>query len=64
MPAPDAAEYLSAQAIADMTSVHVATVWEWAKQPGFPAPYRLSAKATRWKRREFEDWLETKRAPR
>lgn len=58
----DAAEYLSAQDIATITGVHVATVWEWAKQPGFPVSFRLSAKATRWRRAEFDKWMEMKRA--
>lgn len=58
----DAAEYLSAQDIATITGVHVATVWEWARQPGFPTAFRISAKATRWRRSEFDAWIETKRA--
>ncbi|TCK28009.1 AlpA family transcriptional regulator [Ancylobacter aquaticus] len=59
---PEAAEYLSAQDIATITGVHVATVWAWAKQPGFPVAYRFGSRATRWKRAEFQAWAEEKRS--
>ena len=56
-------ELLSAKQGAEYTGVTIGTWWEWARTvPDFPKPLRISARCTRWKRSEIDDFLESRRA--
>lgn len=49
---------LKVQQVAQMLEVCKATVWAYAKSnPQFPKPYKLAAKATRWKLNEITAYI-------
>lgn len=49
---------LTARGVAFETGTSEATIWRWnAKDPSFPAPVKLSAGCTRWRRADVEAWI-------
>jgi prophage regulatory protein len=38
-------------------NVHHSTIWRWVKNNGFPRPIRIGVRATAWRRRDIESWL-------
>ncbi|WP_239113570.1 helix-turn-helix transcriptional regulator [Shimia biformata] len=50
-------KYLSVKAVAHRFGVHKATIWRWfANNPDFPEPVKLSAKTTRWREEDLEEY--------
>lgn len=65
--APKKEEYVTPKEAAEILSVSVRTIWNWAadprkKQAGFPKAIRLSKSATRFPRSELEAFAEAMRA--
>lgn len=46
-------QLITAQNVADLLSVHRATVWRWAKDGMIPKPIRIGGR-TRWRLEEIE----------
>lgn len=52
---------ISANQIAVRANVTVGTVWFWSRNnPQFPSPLKLSARCTRWRKSEIDDWLDSR----
>ena len=56
----DSYRMLTVREVAKIVGVGVATVWKWTAAHDFPAPLRLSAKATRWRSGEVQAWIESR----
>ncbi|TQI77968.1 AlpA family transcriptional regulator [Serratia fonticola] len=50
-----------AAAVARFLSVSEATVWRYAKRPGFPKPVKLSDRATVFDAAAVRQWLESRK---
>ena len=48
---------LDAKALARLLSTSCATIWRWDAAGKLPAPLRLSAGTTRWRRGDIEQWI-------
>lgn len=65
--APKNEKYVTPKEAAEILSVSVRTIWNWAsdprkKQAGFPTAIRLSKSATRFPRSEIQAFAEAMRA--
>ena len=55
MPGVDIGRMLTVRQVAAALGCGKSTVWEWVKTvPGFPRPYKLGYRITRWKVSEVE----------
>ena len=54
---------LTAADLGAILGVHRATVWTWHAGGKIPMPVRIGG-ATRWRRREIEQWIEAGAPPR
>lgn len=67
VPVAPAAQLLSVQQVAAKLSVSVSGVWAKAKEAartGFPQPFKLSARQTRWVQSEVDSYIANKMATR
>jgi len=48
---------LRANEVSRMLGISKATLWRWARQPDFPRPRKLGARAVGWLQSEIEQWL-------
>ncbi len=51
------------EARAVLGGISKASFYELAKEPGFPAAYRLNARIVRYARADLLDWLRTTKSP-
>lgn len=59
--ANDPAQLLSRQDIQAITRSSKTTFFKHTRLPGFPAPIRFSSRTIRYRRAEFEAWLESRK---
>lgn len=52
---------IRARDIAERLAVSIDTVLRWSRDGRLPPPYRLSDGTVRWKKADFERWLEEHR---
>ena len=56
----DSFRLLTVREVAKIVGLGVPTVWKWVASGGFPAPIKLSSRATRWRSDEVESWIESR----
>lgn len=54
--------FLDVSDIQSRYGISRATAWNWAKEPDFPKPIRLSGKCTRWRLSDLTAWEAAKAA--
>ncbi len=47
-----------------ITGLSSATIWRLIKAGAFPKPFKISAQATGFDRREIEQWVESRKSTR
>lgn len=57
-------QLLTVKQVASMLCMSKSHVWAQSKVPGFPKPFKLSAKQTRWKLSEVDAYINTMSATR
>ena len=56
----DSFRLLTVREVAEIVGIGVPTVWKWVAARTFPAPIRLSSRATRWRNDEVMGWVESR----
>ena len=56
----DGYRLLTVREVAKIVGIGIPTVWKWTAAHEFPAPLRLSTKATRWRSDEIAEWIESR----